>query len=78
MTRLEKRPEAMPGSGVTIVLGYMKQFRANFMLEPSGRLMLLSRQVRTPQECVCVQHHGGKVTTRPAALGGSLPRWWQG
>lgn len=45
MTRLEKRPEAMPGSGVTIVLGYMKQFRANFMLEPSGRLMLLGRQV---------------------------------
>ncbi|GIL83704.1 hypothetical protein Vretimale_10506 [Volvox reticuliferus] len=46
MTRLEKRPESMPPSGPTVVLGYMKQFRANFMLDgPTGRLMLFGRQV---------------------------------
>ncbi|PNH11051.1 hypothetical protein TSOC_002124 [Tetrabaena socialis] len=46
MTRLEKRPESMPAGGPTVVLGYMKQFRANFMLDaPSGRLMLFGRQV---------------------------------
>ncbi|GIL52054.1 hypothetical protein Vafri_8015 [Volvox africanus] len=46
MTRLEKRPESMPASGPTVVLGYMKQFRANFMLDgPMGRLMLFGRQV---------------------------------
>ncbi|EFJ50644.1 hypothetical protein VOLCADRAFT_120613 [Volvox carteri f. nagariensis] len=46
MTRLEKRPESMPASGPTVVLGYMKQFRANFMMDgPTGRLMLFGRQV---------------------------------
>ncbi|KAG2433979.1 hypothetical protein HYH02_012441 [Chlamydomonas schloesseri] len=48
MTRLEKRPESMPppGSGPLLVLGYMKQFRAHFMADaPTGRLMLLGRQV---------------------------------
>jgi hypothetical protein len=49
MTRLEKRPESMPAGGPTLVLGYMKQFRANFMLDaPTGRLMLFGRQVRRP------------------------------
>ncbi len=49
MTRLEKRPESMPppGSGPLLVLGYMKQFRAHFMADvPTGRLLLLGRQVR--------------------------------
>ncbi|KXZ47374.1 hypothetical protein GPECTOR_36g95 [Gonium pectorale] len=46
MTRLEKRPDSMPPSGPTLVLGYMKQFRANFMMDgPTGRLMLFGRQV---------------------------------
>ncbi|MEW5297912.1 MAG: hypothetical protein WDW36_001090 [Sanguina aurantia] len=46
MTRLEKRPDSMPRTGVTLVLGYMKQFRAQFMLDATTHnVMLFGRPV---------------------------------
>jgi hypothetical protein len=38
-------PKAMPAAGPTLVLGYMKQFRAAFSLGAQGELMLAGRQV---------------------------------
>lgn len=45
MTRLEQRPQDMPPSGPTLVLGYMMQFRKSFTVDEEGRLMLFGRQV---------------------------------
>jgi hypothetical protein len=45
MRKLEKKPECMPQSGPTVVLGYMKQFRSYLSIDSEGHLMLLGRQV---------------------------------
>ncbi|GAX73312.1 hypothetical protein CEUSTIGMA_g766.t1 [Chlamydomonas eustigma] len=45
MKKLEQKPESMPHSGPTLVLGYMKQLRNHISLDSEGRLLLMGRQI---------------------------------